>query len=126
MHLLTWFMALVCALPLAAIVPAVAQDKLDSVKVDPTHHKVVFENDQVRVVSWVIPVKDKTLNHSHPNNVSILLTDYNAKVTTPDGKTTEVHFKAGSAMWREAGTHMVENIGKEEMKGIIVEPKKHD
>jgi hypothetical protein len=83
----------------------------------------------IRVVSGSIvdvAITDKTLNHSHPNNVSILLTDYNAKVTTPDGKTNEVHFKVGSAIWREAGTHVVENIGKEEMKGIIVEPKKHD
>jgi hypothetical protein len=61
---------------------------------------------------------------SYPNNLSIVLTDYNGKVTTPDGKTNEVHFKAGSATWREAGTHVVENIGKEPMVGIIVEPKK--
>ena len=109
---------------LTLAVPALAQDDLDSVKVDPTHHQVVFESEQVRVLRWVIPAGDKTLNHSHPNNLNISLTDYNGKVTTPDGKTNEAHFQAGSAAWRKGGTHLVENIGKEPMEGILVEPKK--
>jgi quercetin dioxygenase-like cupin family protein len=122
MRLLTWLTVLLFALTLA--IPALAQDNLDSVKVDPAHHKVVFENDQVRVVRWVIPVGDKTLNHSHPNNLNICLTDYNGRVTTPDGKTSEIHLKAGSVSWREAGVHVVENIGSQPMEGMIVEPKK--
>ena len=118
---ITWFATLLFALTVT--VPALAQDDLDSIKVDPAHHQVVFENDQVRVVRWVIPVGDKTFNHSHPNNLSVVLTDYNAKVTTPDG-TTDVYLKIGSATWREAGTHVVENLGKTPMTGIIIEPKK--
>ncbi len=100
------------------------RDDLDCVKVDPAHHKVVFENDEVRVVRWVLPVGDKTLNHFHPNNLNISLTDYNGRVTTPDGKTSEVHAKAGSLTWRQALIHVVENIGNQLMEGIIVEPKK--
>ncbi len=122
MRLLTWLTALLFV-PVLGL-SAIAQGALDSIKVDPTHHQVVFENDQVRVVRWVIPVGDKTLNHSHPNNLSIALTDYDGRATTPDGRTNEVHLKAGSVTWREAGIHFVENIGKEPMVGIIVEPKK--
>ncbi len=99
-------------------------DDLDSVTVDPAHHKVVFENEQVRVVRWVVPAGDKTLKHSHPNNLNINLTDYNGRVTMPEGKTSEVHAKAGSVSWRQAGIHVVENIGSQPMEGIIVEPKK--
>ncbi len=97
---------------------------LDSVKVDPAHHKIVFENDQMRVVHWMISPGDKTAKHSHPANLNVLVTDYDARVTTADGTSTEVHSKAGSAMWREAGTHVVENISQHPMEGIIVEPKK--
>jgi quercetin dioxygenase-like cupin family protein len=97
---------------------------IDSVKVDPIHHKVEFENAQVRVIRWVVPPRDKTLNHSHQNNVNVCLTDYNGKVTTPDGKTREDHFKAGSTAWRESGAHLVENISSQLMTGIIVEPKR--
>jgi hypothetical protein len=120
MRLLPWLAMLVFAL---LTVPALTQDALDSIRTDPAHHQVVFENDQVRVVRWVVPVGDKTLEHSHPNNLNIALTDYNGAATTPDGKTTEVHFKAGSVSWRDAGTHVVKNLGTEPMRGIIVELK---
>ncbi len=114
-----WSTALLLALTLAAF----AQD-IDSVKVDPAHHTVIFENDQVRVVRWVIPLGEKTLNHSHPNSVNVNLTDYNGRVTTPKGTTFEVHDKAGSVSWRPALVHVVENLGSRSMEGIIVEPKK--
>ncbi len=98
------------------------KNDLDSTSADPAHHQVVFENDQVRVVRWAIGVGDSTLNHSHPNNVSIALTDYNGRVRTPDG-TSDVHLKAGSATWREADVHAVHNLSKRLMTGIIIEPK---
>jgi polyisoprenoid-binding protein YceI len=122
MRWLTWL-----ATPLLALtstVPALMQGDLDSVKVDPAHHQVVFENDQVRVVRWVIAVGGKTLSHSHPKNLSIALTDYNGKVTTPDGASNDVYLEAGSATWREAGVHVVQNLGKQPMTGVIIEPKK--
>jgi len=103
---------------------AIAQENdLDSPKADAAHHKVEFENEQVRVVRWVIQPGDKSAKHSNPNNVSIFLTDVNGKVTTPDGKTTEIHGKAGTAAWCGPTTHVVENIGDKPMEGILVEPK---
>lgn len=114
-----------CLLWLSAIgVPAFALEDIDCIKVDPEHHKVILENEQVRVVRWVVPAGDKTLNHSHPNSLNINLTDYNGRVKTPDGKTADVHDKAGSLRWRLAGIHAVENIGSQCMDGLIVEPKR--
>ncbi len=124
MRLMTSLVALLFAPALICVAPAVSQQSIDSVKVDPAHHKVEFENAQVRVLRWIIPPGDKTLNHSHFNNVNICLSDYNGRVTTPDGKTRDVHDKAGSTTWREAGVHIVENIADQPMTGIIVEPKK--
>lgn len=124
MRWLTSLVPLLFALALIRIPHAVSQQDIDSIKVDAAHHKVEFENAQVRVIRWVIPPGDKTLNHSHRDNVNICLTDYNGRVTTPDGKTREDHFKAGSTAWREAGVHIVENISDKPMRGIIVEPKK--
>jgi len=114
---------LVLALVCVGALPAVAQD-LDAVKADAAHHKVEFENDQVRVVRYMIPPGEKTANHSHPANVNILLTDANGKVTTPDGKVGEIHGKAGAAAWRGPTTHVVENTGDKPLVGILVEPKK--
>ena len=103
--------------------PLVAEDKLDCVKADPAHHRVVFENDQVRVVRWFVAAGDGTLSHSHPNNLNICLTDYKGRVTIPNAKVTEVQANAGSVSWRQAGTHAVENLSGRPMEGILVEPK---
>jgi quercetin dioxygenase-like cupin family protein len=125
MRLQRWITAFLFGLALvwAGPAPAAAQD-LDSVKADASHHKVEFENEQVRVVRYVIPPGDKTAKHSHPNNVNVFLTDANAKITTPDGKTSEVHGKAGAVAWRGATTHVVENTGSKPIEGILVEPKR--
>ncbi len=120
MRLLTCLTAL---LALSFVLPVLAQD-IDGVKVDPAHHRVVFENDQVRVVRWIIPVGDKTLKHTHPDSVNINLTDYNGRVTVPGRKPYEFRDKAGSVSWRPFLTHVVENIGSQPMEGFIVEPKK--
>ena len=102
---------------------ALAEDSLDSVKVDPTHHEVLFENAQVRVVRWQVAVGDTTLYHSHPDSLNICMTDYNGRVTGPGAKIFDVQAEAGSVAWRQGGNHAVANIGNHPMKGIIVEPK---
>ncbi|HET8733800.1 MAG TPA: hypothetical protein VFM45_08515, partial [Anaeromyxobacteraceae bacterium] len=99
-----------------------AQD-LDSPKADPAHHKVEFENDQVRVVRWRIPPHEKTALHDHPALVSVLLTDADLKLTGQDGKVTAVKAKAGTAGWRGPTVHVAENVGDRPVEGILVEPK---
>lgn len=95
----------------------------DAVTADAAHHKVEFENEQVRVVRYSIQPQETTAKHSHPQGVQVMLTDHNGKVTTPDGKTNEVHGKAGTVVWRSSTTHAVENIGDKPIEGILVEPK---
>jgi beta-alanine degradation protein BauB len=125
MRLLTWITALMFGLALVCSggSPAVAQE-LDATQADAAHHTVEFENEQVRVVRYRIRAGDKTANHSHPNNVNIFLTEVTGKVTTPDGKTAEVHAKAGAAAWRTPTTHVVENTGDKPIEGVLIEPKK--
>lgn len=98
-------------------------NRLDSVSVDPAHHEVLFENDQVRVVRWAVAAGDTTLYHSHPDNLNICLTDYNGSVSAPHTETFNIHAKAGSADWRKKCEHAVANIGSHRMEGILVEPK---
>src|SRR5258708_1376500 len=128
MRLLTCVATLLFELALvslgAAPVPT-QQDDLDPFKADPAHHKVEFENDQVRVVRYKISPGDTTANHSNPSFVNIPLTDINAKFTTPDGKSTEVHLKAGTIAWRTPTTHVVHNIGDKPIEGIMVVPRSH-
>ena len=124
MRLLTWITALIFGLALACMgTSAAAAQDLDSVKADAAHHKVEFENDQVRVVRYHYDPGDKSPMHGHPDNVQVLLTDSKANVTTPDGKTAPISGKAGEARWRQAGQHVVENTGDKAFEGILVEMK---
>src|ERR1041384_1257121 len=87
------------------------------------HAKILFENDQVRVLRYHYEPKDKSQMHTHPDNVQILFTDSQAKVYAPDGKASDSTGKAEDVRWRKGGTHSVENTGDKAAEGILVELK---
>jgi quercetin dioxygenase-like cupin family protein len=90
------------------IQPAFAQD---ATKVDSTHYKVEFENDQVRVLRITYGPGEKSVMHEHPEGVAVFLTEAWGKFTFPDGTTQEITAKAGQTMWAPAGKHLPENSG---------------
>jgi quercetin dioxygenase-like cupin family protein len=102
-----------------------AAEDLDAPKADAKHHKVEFENEWVRVIRAVIPPHEKTALHDHPSLVSVILTDADLRITSQDGKVSEVHAKKGSATWRgpTVPAHVAENMGDKPYEQIIVEPK---
>lgn len=96
---------------------------LDPVAVDPAHHKVLFENDRVRVLRIKFKLHDKTRQHEHPNGVAIYLTDTKAKFTLADGKTREGGGKRGEITWAPAEKHIVANTNTRPADIILVELK---
>ena len=113
-------MMLSVAAVLAMALPAGAQDPL---KVDPAHHKLEFENDQVRVIRVTIPAGDKTLVHEHPNSVGVYLRDTQSRLSPVGGKVTETTRKAGDVLELKAVKHVIENIGSTTAEIIMVELK---
>lgn len=101
--------------------PAAAQD---SVKVDPAHHKVEFENDQVRVLRVTLPAGEKTPVHEHPDIVAVFLNDSANRVTPVGGKADDTPRKAGQVVSLKAVKHTVENRGTTTAEIIVVELKK--
>jgi len=101
--------------------PAAAQDP---VKVDPAHHKVEFENDQVRVLRVTLPAGEKTKLHEHPNGVAVFVNDSRNRVSPVGGTVDETPRKAGTAIALVAGKHVVENLGTTTADIIVVELKK--
>jgi len=95
----------------------------DVVKVSPETHKVLLENDHVRVLDVGVKPGEKVPMHSHPANVVYALSDFKIKFTYPDGKTEEREGKAGAARWSEAVTHAAENVGTAEFHLVQVELK---
>ena len=96
----------------------------DPVKQSPDKYKVVLNNDKVRVLDLRLKPGDKSPMHSHPNRLSYIFSGSTVKITSKDGKTTEVKTKAGQWVWHNAESHAVENTGKTEVHVLEIELKR--
>jgi quercetin dioxygenase-like cupin family protein len=94
----------------AGLTTAVAQRAKDATIVDPDVHKVVLENDHVRVIDARISPGWKSPMHSHPPMLLVSLGGGRFKVTAPDGKTQILDFNPGMVVWREAVEHSWEML----------------
>jgi len=113
---------LACLLCFAASA-VLAQDIL-KVAGGPETHKVVLDNDQVRMLDARLQPGQKVAMHSHPANTVYYVTDCKLKVTSPDGKTTVAEPKAGTAIYRGGETkHAAENVGSAECHLVQTELK---
>ena len=89
--------------------------------------KVIIDNENVKVTSLESnPGKDicGLGKHSHGAHLTVLLTDANITITTPDGKVTSQKAAAGTTFWSEPETHTVVNSGTSLIKAQIIEYKK--
>lgn len=110
-----------CILSLA-VSTALAQDVLSAAG-GAEAHKVLLDNDHVRVLDARLQPGQKIAMHSHPANVVYFVSDCKINVTFPDGKTTVRDAKAGTALWNGPLTHAVENIGATECHLVQTEIK---
>ncbi len=97
----------------------------DAAQVNRRSYKVVFENEQVRVLEYRsrpgLGICGQGV-HSHPDHLTLLLTDAKAKVSK-DGKTFVAENKPGDIFWDPAATHSVENVGGSGTRAYIIELK---
>ena len=97
----------------------------DAVKVDPKHYTVVSENDQVRILKVHYGAHEKSVMHSHPDEVAVFLSETKGQFTFPDGKKQDFNAKAGDAQYGAAITHLPENTSDQPFDLIVVELKGH-
>jgi hypothetical protein len=104
---------------------AFAQSAPPTYQADPSVYKVIFEDQNFRVIAatWGPGVHDKA--HSHPvASVAYALTDCKLKITETDGSTHEISPKAGSAQSVPiTQSHSAENVGPAECRTVFVEVK---
>jgi quercetin dioxygenase-like cupin family protein len=87
--------------------------------------RLVFENDRVRVVEFLLEAGMAMGMHNHPRDrVEITLSTGHVRVTTEDGKTQEVEETVG-VVFSKANLvrHDVENIGTTTIRAYHVELK---
>jgi hypothetical protein len=110
-------------LVLLAAVFARAQDPLKS---DPTHFKVEFENDLVKVIRLHFDPHYKSVMNLAPARVVVVLTHAHVKVTDRDGVSAERYLKAGATFSDDGGGKGIpENLSDEPFEILWIVPKGH-
>lgn len=95
----------------------------DPVTTNPELYRVIFENDDVRVLEYSDRPGDRTQPHVHPDSVMYTLSAFRRRLVS-GGRTMEVDLPAGVARWLPAQEHSGENIGATETRVIFVELKR--
>lgn len=99
---------------------------LDPVITNPDHYKVIFENDQVRVLEYTDRPGDMTTPHEHPNSVMYTLSAFRRRLYSADNEQRDVEMAAGLTGWLPAQQHSGHNIGETDTHVIFVELKGND
>ena len=106
-------------------------DSLDALIAAPNHHKLLFENERVRVLYTSIPAGDKVPVHTHrwPSVLYIqswgefVRCDENGKVLL-DSRTVEAFKTPSEVLWSQPlPPHTFENVGSTSIDIIAVELK---
>ena len=106
-------------------------DSLDALIAAPNHHKLLFENERVRVLFTSIPAGDKVPLHTHrwPSVLYVqswgefVRCDENGKVLL-DSRTIESFKIPPEVVWSQPlPPHTLENVGNKSIDIIAVELK---
>lgn len=106
-------------------------DSLDAVASAPGHHRVLFENEHVRVLDTRVPPGERVPLHTHKwPSVAYTISAgdfvrFDAEgAPTLDTRTAKLTVEPGSAMWLPSlEPHSIENVGTTELRSITVELK---
>ncbi len=105
---------------------------LDAMIAAPQHHKILFEDERVRVIELKVKPGEIVPVHTHRwaslnyviNHSDFLSCDVEGNVKV-DSRTAEADIKQGAIFYLPPypPLHSVENIGSQELHGITVELK---
>ena len=104
---------------------AMAQNSPPTYQADPDTYKVIFEDQNFRVIEVTRKKGTTDKPHSHPvPSVVYALEDCTLRIHNPDGTTRDITNKAGTGFTGiVTASHTAENIGPSDCHGIFVERK---
>jgi len=94
-----------CAALIVAMPASSHAQATDAVTVDPDVHRVVLENDHMRVFDARASRGAKSPMHTHPPMLLISLDSTRFRMTQPDGKTSLFDLDPGAVRWVEGAHH---------------------
>ena len=106
-------------------------EELDALQAAPQHHKLLFENETVRVLDTFIPPGEITALHTHQWPASLYIISWSDFIRYDadgnillDSKILPKTFLPSTALWTEPlGPHALKNNGDEDLHIISVEIK---
>ncbi len=106
-------------------------EELDALRAAAQHHKLLFENDQVRVLDTLIPPGDRTAVHTHQWPASLYILSWSdfirydaAENIMVDSRTMDKAPEPGTSLWSGSlAPHSLKNTGNKNLHVISVEIK---
>lgn len=103
---------------------------LDAMHTAPDHHKILFENDKVRILDTCLPAGDRTPVHAHEWPAALYVLSWSDFVRRDNDGNVLADSRGrpgpapGEALWIDPlPPHYVENIGAADLHIIAVEVK---
>lgn len=105
--------------------------ELDALIASPQHHKLLFENEFVRVLDTYIAAGEITHVHTHQYSASLYIVSWSDFIrydaegnVIVDAKALGLSAAAGSALWSgPLAPHALKNVGENDLHVISVELK---
>ena len=95
--------------------------KLDPTKVAPTLYKTLKDTMNIRMVMASYKPGAASAMHYHPDNAVYVLSDSKAEFTAKDGTKQQMVMPKAMAIVQPGGEHSVKNVGKSDVKVLLVE-----
>jgi beta-alanine degradation protein BauB len=85
-------------------------------------HKVVFENEVIRVLDVLVPAGYLSPEHWHPSNTGYVLEGGPLRFFDENGTSKDVVLSTGQVTTGE-GVHRVQNVGQSQVRVLQIEYK---
>ena len=93
------------------------------IALDPTHFRLLFENQHVKVIRVRLGPREKSRMMEIPAHVMTCLTDQRVRVIYAHAKAVERSQKAGYSGWVERDEYRLENLEDKPLEWVIVVPE---
>lgn len=77
----------------------------DATQVDPLNHRIVLENEHVRVLEVRNPTGQELPTHSHPPRVIVAIGGYRLRSIDAEGVEAVIDRRPGEAIWVDHEEH---------------------
>ncbi len=96
----------------------------DAINVAPHLHKVIYEDEKMRVLKVRVEPGNVAEMHWHPHNINYVLSAGKLQFNKPDGTSVEVDLTEGQVTSAPSeSSHAVKNVGDTTVETIQVELK---